>query len=90
MTQNVTPLRQQHDSDYNHKIIIIIKLYLYTDKSGTAARSLECTHIKIKNNDTLILEVVKENNNNIVKSNFKIIIKFKNTLIASHLPRITN
>ena len=37
--------------------------------------------------------VVKEKDNNIVKSNLKIIIiviQFKNTLISSHLPRITD
>ena len=35
---------------------------------------------------------IKENDNNIVKSNLKkkLIIPFKNTLISSHLSRITN
>ena len=52
-------------------IIIIIKLYLYTDKSGTAAPFTGVYTHSDKNN-TLIIKVVKEKKEkNIVRSKFK-------------------
>ena len=86
---------KENDNDIvKSNLKIIIKLYLNYKPSNPGLLpppcSRQCTHNILKDKiNTLILEVIKENDNEIVKSNL-IIMKFKNTIISSHLPRITN